>query len=81
MNQNEYSEYSITVGTDAGYYGSQCSDEDGVKIAGSVAELIRNEFPGIEVKIDLYGKRVTGPNEETVFEITRWIEDHWTAAL
>ena len=43
---NDFSEYSIRVGTDAGYYGSQCTDADALRIAADVAKLIAGEFPG-----------------------------------
>jgi len=46
---NDFSEYSIRVGTDAGYYGSQCTDADALRIAADVAKLIEGEFPGINV--------------------------------
>lgn len=81
MNSTDYSEYSVTVGTDAGYYGSQCTDADAVRIADSIAELIRGEYPGIQVNTACIGRPVTGPDEEVVDDIRRWIEDNWTAAL
>ncbi len=81
MSTTDYSEYSVTVGTDAGYYGSQCTEADAVRIADGIAELIRNEYPGIQVNIQSVGRPVAGPDEEVVDDIRRWIEDNWTAAL
>ena len=78
---NDFSKYSIRVGTDAGYYGSQCTDADALRIAGDVAKLIENEFPGIAVTTGETSKSVTGPDEATCEEIRAWVESHWTAAL
>ncbi|HQI34567.1 MAG TPA: hypothetical protein PLK87_17970, partial [Verrucomicrobiota bacterium] len=78
---NDFSQYSIRVGTDAGYYGSQCTDADALRIAGDVANLIENEFPGINVTTGETSKSVTGPDEATCEEIRVWVESHWTAAL
>ena len=77
----DYSEYTVTVGTDPGYYGSQCSEEDGKRIAESIADLIRSEFAGILINMSDTGRPVTGPDSEVVEEIRIWIEDNWTAAL
>ena len=76
-----YEQYSIRVGTDAGYYGSQCTDEDALRIAGDVAKLIDGEFPGINVTTGETSKSITGPDEATCDEIREWVETHWTAAL
>lgn len=81
MKAIDYSEYSIMVGTDPGYYGSQCGDEDAQRIANSVADLIRREFPGIQVNLTEIGRPVTGPDSEVVEEIREWVENNWTAAL
>ena len=78
---NDFSEYSIRVGTDAGYYGSQCTDADALRIAADVAKLIEGEFPGINVTTGETSKSVTGPDEATRDEIHEWVENHWTAAL
>ena len=78
---NDFSEYSIRVGTDAGYYGSQCTDADALRIAADVAKLIEGEFPGINVTTGETSQSVTGPDEATCDEIREWVESHWTAAL
>ena len=78
---SNYSEYSVTVGTDPGYYGSQCSEEDGRRIAESIADLIRREFVGIQINMSDTGRPVTGPDSQVVEEIREWVESNWTAAL
>ncbi len=78
---NDFSEYSIRVGTDASYYGSQCTDADALRIAGDLAKLIEGEFPGIDVTTGETSKSVTGPDEATCDEIREWVQSHWTAAL
>ena len=81
MSTTDFSEYSVTVETDPGYYGSRCTDADAVKIANGIAELIRSEFPGIQINTQSVGRPVTGPDEEVVEDIRRWVDDNWTAAL
>lgn len=78
---NDFSEYSIRVGTDAGYYGSQCTDADALRIAGDVAKLIAGEFPGINITTGETAKAVAGPDSAICDEIREWVESHWTAAL
>ena len=78
---NDFSKYSIRVGTDAGYYGSQCTDADALRIAADIAKLIAREFPGINITTGETSKSVTGPDEATRDEIREWVENHWTAAL
>ena len=76
-----YEQYSIRVGTDAGYYGSQCTDADALRIAADVAKLIEGEFPGINVTTGETSKSVTGPDEATCDEIREWVDTNWMAAL
>ena len=78
-----YQNYSVTVSTDPTYYGSECSHHDAVRIASGIADMIRSEFPGIDVRIgsDIGGRGVTGPDDAIVRQIENWIAENWTAAL
>ena len=78
---NDFSKYSIRVGTDAGYYGSQCTDADALRIAADVAEMIAGEFPGINITTGETAKSVAGPDSAICDEIREWVETNWQAAL
>lgn len=79
-----FSKYTVKISNEPSYYGSECSDEDGQSIAESIAELVKNEFPGIETEIaGEFGEssNTTGLDESVIFEINQWIAENWTAAL
>jgi len=80
----DYSEYEVRVSNDPSYYGSECTPDDGDRIANSICELIEAQFPGIQTELWMEchcSSSTTGPNEDTVNDIDEWIELNWTAAL
>jgi len=80
----DYSEYEVRVSNDPSYYGSECTPDDGDRIANSICELIEAQFPGIQTELWMEchcSSSTTGPNEDTVGSIDEWIECNWTAAL
>ena len=79
MSTSIFSDYTVSISTDPSYYGSECTAADADRIASSLANLIKSEFPGISVTAS--GRPVSGPDSETCDEIRRWVEDNWTAAL
>lgn len=79
-----YNEYTHKISKDQTYYGSGCSQSDADRIFESLGNMIRNQFPGIQ--IDEYrdgdGSCITtGPDEDVVSEIELWVSENWTAAL
>ncbi|TXH40546.1 MAG: hypothetical protein E6Q97_39435 [Desulfurellales bacterium] len=76
---NDYSEYSVTVTNDPSYYGSSCTQADAERIAASLGDMIRGEFPGIRITDS--GRGVCGPDDEVVEQIRQWVEENWTNAL
>lgn len=78
-----YHEYTVAISTDPTYYGSECTPHDAVRIASSIADLIRGEFPGIDVRTgsEIGGRGVTGPDDAIVRQIEGWIAENWTSAL
>jgi len=82
--QRDFSEYEVRVSNDPSYYGSECTPDDGDRIANSICELIEEQFPGIQTELWMEchcSSATTGPNEDTVNSIDEWIELNWTAAL
>jgi hypothetical protein len=82
--QQDYSEYEVRVSNDPSYYGTECTPDDGDRIANAICELIENQFPGIQTELWMEchcSSSTTGPNEDTVQSIDEWIELNWTAAL
>ena len=79
MITKNFGEYSVSISTDPSYYGAACTQDDARMISATLANLIRGEFPGINVTTS--GRPVSGPDNETCEEIRRWIEDNWNAAL
>ena len=82
--QRDYSQYEVRVSNDPSYYGSECTPDDGDRIASSICGLIESQFPGIQTELwmDCHtSSSTTGPNEDTVNSIEEWIELNWTAAL
>jgi hypothetical protein len=77
---NNYSEYTVKISPDPSDCGD-CTQEDADRIAASVAELIRSEFPGIETVENDLNSKTTGPDEAVIEKINVWIENNWTAAL
>ena len=76
-----FSEYTVTIGTDPEYYGSECTEAEAAEIVKKLAALVAGKFPGINIEFDPYARRFSGPDEGTVDEIIDWIRDNWTAAL
>lgn len=74
-----FSEYTVSVTTEPSYYGSNCTQSDADRIAGSLTSLIEGQFPGVNV-VRSEGK-TTGPDSGTVDDINDWISNNWTAAL
>jgi hypothetical protein len=82
--QQDYSEYEVRVSNDPSYYGSECTPDDGDRIANAICELIEEQFPGIQTELWMdcsSSSSTTGPNQDTVDSIDEWIELNWTAAL
>lgn len=77
----DYSEYSVKISSDPSYYGNDCTQQDADRIAASLADLIRSEFPGIDIVENDLNSKTTGPDETVIEEINTWIEKNWTAAL
>lgn len=75
----DYSDYSVQVSTDPSYYGSTCTQADADRIAESLSQMIRSEYPGIQITTS--GRPVSGPDSDVVEEIRQWVEANWTAAL
>jgi hypothetical protein len=79
--ESDYSEYSVKISSDPSYYGNKCTQQDADRIAASLADLIRSEFPGIDIVENDLNSKTTGPDETVIEEINTWIEKNWTAAL
>ena len=80
----DYSEYEVRVSNDPSYYGTECTPDDGDRIANAICELIEEQFPGIQTELWMEchcSSSTTGPNQDTVDDIDEWIEINWTAAL
>ena len=80
----DYSEYEVRVSNDPSYYGTECTPDDGDRIANAICELIEEQFPGIQTELWMEchcSSSTTGPNQDTVDSIDEWIELNWTAAL
>ncbi len=81
---SDFSEYTVKNSTDPSFYGTDCTQEDADLIAEAISDLIRNEFPGINVGEWSDGNvssKTTGPDEAVIDEINDWIANNWTAAL
>lgn len=79
-----YDNYTVYISSEPSYYGSDCTQEDANRIVKNLGDLIRSEFPGIDINEYRDGGRsskTTGPDEAVVETINRWIEENWTAAL
>lgn len=74
-----YSDYSVQVTTDPSYYGSSCTQADADRIAANLGDMIRAEFPGVQITNS--GRPVCGPDSGVVEEIRQWVEENWTNAL
>ncbi len=84
MSTTDYSEYTVKNSTEGSFYGSECTQGDANRIANAIGDLIRNEFPGINVEEWQDGNvssKTTGPEESVMDEINDWIANNWTAAL
>ena len=84
MSMKTFEKYTVKLSTEPSYYGSICTQSDADRIVESLAEMIRGMFPGINVEKweDGNGSSAsTGPDDQTVEEIDRWIADNWTSAL
>ena len=80
----DYREYTVSISNEPSYYGTDCNHEDARRIVKNLSDMIRNEFPGIQVRDHYDGRgsgKTTGPDEETIEDIDHWIEDNWMAAL
>ena len=80
----DYSEYLVRVSNDPSYYGTECTPDDGDRIANAICELIEEQFPGIQTELWMEchcSSSTTGANQDTVDSIDEWIELNWTAAL
>jgi hypothetical protein len=79
-----YSEYTVKISSEPSYYGSECTQEHAERIGERLGNRIRGEFPGIQLEKYVDGRgssATTGPDDEVIGEINRWIENNWTAAL
>ncbi len=79
-----YSDYTVKNSTESSFYGSDCTQEDADRIAKAISDLIRAEFPGINVEEWRDGNTssaTTGPDEAVISEINDWIAENWTKAL
>lgn len=81
--ETNYSEYTARLSSDPSYYGDGVTTERAAEIANAIADMIRNEFPGIEVNTQytIGPAATTGPDAETAREIDSWISENWTSAL
>lgn len=83
MKITDYSEYTYTCGTDPVQFGSGCSDERAKKYARALADLVSSEFPGINAQV-VHGEvsnDLTGPDEDEVENIRKWVGENWTSIL
>ena len=74
---NNYSEYTVKISSEPSYFGSECTQEDADRIVESLGNLIRIEFPEIQIEKYADGQgssKTTGPDESVVEEINLWIE-------
>jgi hypothetical protein len=80
---SNYSEYTVRVSTDPSYYGSDCTQADANRISDGITKLVEAEFPGVSIikESEIGGRGVSGPDQETVDEISDWISTNWTAAF
>jgi|APGre2960657404_1045060.scaffolds.fasta_scaffold13429_3 hypothetical protein len=81
---NNYTEYTVKISGEPSYYGSECTQQDASRIVDSLGNLIKSEFPGIQIEryFDGHGSsKTSGPDESIVDQINLWIENNWTAAL
>ncbi len=79
----DYSEYTHFINNDPCYYGSDCTQKNADRITDNLVDLIRGEFPGISI-MDYDGDcsgGTTGPDENIIEDIDRWVSENWTAAL
>ena len=84
LERGEFDGYKVSLSCDPVYYGSECTDADAQRIFRNLAELIRSQFPGIQVARWDDTRRssaTTGPDEAVCDEIHQWISDNWTKAL
>lgn len=64
--------------------GVLCRKADAERIFKSLGDLVRGQFPGIEIGryVDGQGSsETTGPDDAVIEEIDRWVSENWTAAL
>lgn len=73
--KTDYSAYQITVKTDPNYYG-ESTPEQAAAIARRTAEMLRDRFPGISVRMcPMIGRShqddTTGPDDDVCASIDR----------
>lgn len=80
--ETDYSEYTAQISSDPSAYGDVTA-ERAAEIAETLANMIRSEFPGIEVNTQyaIGSASTTGPDAATAREIDNWISENWTSAL
>ncbi len=71
----DYSDYSIVLDRDTTCYGDGVSEDEALELTEQIADRLLNEFPGLEIKIDLYSS-VSGPNGWICDEI-RTVSQDW----
>lgn len=78
-----YSDYTVKVSKCPLFYGTDVDEDDATRIAKNISELIVSQFPGINVEQwdGNVSAKTTGPDDDVVDDINRWIEDNWAAAL
>lgn len=83
VEEGDFSEYTVRLSSDPSYYGVGYTDDDCRRIANDIANLIRGEFPGINVDVHnmIGSSATTGPRSETIREIDSWVQENWTSAL
>lgn len=47
----DYTEYTVRISTEPSYYGSECTEADVDRITERLANIIRDEFPGVRVEL------------------------------
>lgn len=84
MKAKNYSEYTHYISVEPSYYGSDCTQADAERIYDSLGEMVRAQFPGIDIRRHIDGDRsgaTTGPVSEVCTEIDQWVSDNWIAAI
>ncbi len=78
-----FSEYTTRISTEPSYYGSECTQELTNQIVSRLTDMIKEQFPGINVETYTDGRgsgSTVGPDQDTVTEIDQWISENWTSA-